>query len=658
MSHHSRRSLTALTSAVAVAAVAVGFLGTGTAQAASAGPADGVIAYEAPNGSVHYVNADGTGDRVAAGVQSPGSGRISWAADGSRIAVSGSGTVFTAKFDGSAPLNVSSGRQVSTQDGVYGGASTWMVSDDGAHIYRQTSDGWSWAQRVLPAADEPASVADTHAVYSWRGLFAFTRAWGGSTSVMTYDPATKRLNEVAKVAANPAFSADGSTIVYEQNQGGVSQIGAVNPDGSHGRTLTSDPAGAHNPSLSPDGTKLAYTSYDSTRGNVVKLLDLTKGTTTVLADGEMPVWQPLRKAVVDHVYGTGGVSNDAAASRWQFDSLGHNTPGLLAARTAVLADRNDTTDAVLGIELAAEKQGPLLLTSRGSLDKAAADDLRRTLKRGATVYLEGGTSVLTSSVATQVQRLGYRVARIASAGGAAGQSVGTAWNVAHVPTQVVVADAQDYRVAASAATMAASAGGGGRTVVLLNTGYSLPSSLTAFFNGLNPKSTAVTVVGNRSIYAMEHSRTRQAWQFWIVPGADAEYLSVNMAKFWWGAPAVTTLANTSDWRSGFAGGSVNAGYGPLLWTSATGLDPVDHSYIAQEAASVGNVQLFGTGWPMATVNGIDAALASTPSWAQLVQNPNGTSPASAAAHAATGAGTPTLVAGAGTHTVVTGTTLH
>jgi hypothetical protein len=367
---------------------------------------------------------------------------------------------------------------VSTSDGVYGGNSAWVVSSDGFKIYQQTSDGWSWAAPVLPAADEPAGVYDTHPVLSWHGLYAFTRSQNGATSVQTYNPSTRALKDVANAASNPAFSADGSTIVYDENQGGTSQIGAVNADGSNQRTLTSDPAGAHNASLSPDGTKLVYTSYDSTRGNVVKLLDLTKGTTTVLANGQMPVWQPLRAAYVDHVYGVRGVSNDAAASRWQFNTIGKSAPGLVTAYNAVLVNRNDTTGAALGIALAAEKQAPLLLTSGTSLDPATAAELHRSLRRGWTVYLEGGASQLSAHLAAQVQRLGYHVVRV-SGSGVSGQSAASARTVTSRPNWIVVADAQDYRTAASAAAVAATGGRGGRTVVLLNTGWQLPSTLTS-----------------------------------------------------------------------------------------------------------------------------------------------------------------------------------
>jgi hypothetical protein len=144
----------------------------------------------------------------------------------------------------------------------------------------------------------------------------------------------------------------------------------------------------------------------------------------------------------------------------------------------------------------------------------------------------------------------------------------------------------------------------------------------------------VLVVGNRSIYAMEHTPLNRVWRFWTLGGTDPESLSYNLAKFWWGSPYLVTLASPADWRAGMAGASVNAGYGPLLWTSATRLDPIDRLYLAQEAAAVGDVQLFGSGWPTATVSVAGGAIAAGPSWARVLQDPNGTVSPLAATHTA------------------------
>ncbi|SEK73178.1 cell wall-binding repeat-containing protein [Streptacidiphilus jiangxiensis] len=625
MSHSSRRTLAALTSAAAVAAGLVGTFGAGAAQAATAGPADGALAFRSPDGRVHVINADGTGDHVMQALSTSSWQALSWSSDGSRLAESGDGAVTSVKPDGSSLITVKSGGNAVSLNGVYGENGSALVSEASGELFVQTSDGWNWATRVMNTKQEPAGVCDSAPALSYRGLYAFVRtACGRSVTggVYTFDARSGAVRLVAAGADQPAFSADGSTLLYRSQVGAQTQIVATSLAGGS-KQLTNDPNGASQPSLSPDGKTLAYVSVDpSSDLGQVKLLNLAAGTTTVLAPGAQPVWQPLRGNRLDHVYGTGAVSTDAAASRWQFNTIGKSVPGLVTAFNAVLVNRNDSTDAALGIALAAEKQAPLLMTSGTRLDPSVVTELHRSLRRGWTVYLEGGTNVLSNSVAAQVQRLGYRVVRVAG-NGLTAQSVASARALTTRPNWVVVADAQDYRLSATAASVAASGGYKGSSVVLLNTATRLPSTLTSYFNGLNPNTTRVLVVGSRSVYAMEHTPLRQQWHFWAFGGTDPEALSTQLATFWYGAPYLATLANTSDWRSGMAGAAVNAGYGPLLWTSATGLDAVDRSYLSKESAAIGEVQIFGTGWPNTTVNAVRSAIAADPSWTSVDLDVNG-----------------------------------
>lgn len=50
-------------------------------------------------------------------------------------------------------------------------------------------------------------------------------------------------------------------------------------------------------------------------------------------------------------------------------------------------------------ELTAANHGPLLLTTSGSLDAVTKAEIRRVLKPGGTVFLLGGTAVLSAAVA-------------------------------------------------------------------------------------------------------------------------------------------------------------------------------------------------------------------------------------------------------------------
>ncbi|MGI4894088.1 MAG: cell wall-binding repeat-containing protein [Janthinobacterium lividum] len=81
---------------------------------------------------------------------------------------------------------------------------------------------------------------------------------------------------------------------------------------------------------------------------------------------------------------------------------------------AVVLTRSDTyADAIAGAPLAADKGGPLLLTSATGLDPAVAVSLQDVLPAGGTVYLLGDTKALSSAVETAVQELGFTVVRLA-----------------------------------------------------------------------------------------------------------------------------------------------------------------------------------------------------------------------------------------------------
>lgn len=646
----TRRAIAALTSAAAVAAGAVGTLGAGTAAAAGLG--NGLIAFQGTNGSVQVVHANGTGLRTLSALPVWGDGPLSWSFNGSRIAEGGYGSVTSVRADGGDRTQVTSGTSVSTQSGVYDGSGGWLTSAANGQIYEQTSDGWNWVTRVMGTAQEPASVCDSQPALNAFGVFAFTRRdcnGDNATSVWTYDQHTHVLHRVAAGGASaPVFSADGKAILYTVPVGGTTQIAVASTSGAGtSRVLTHDAHGASSPSLSPDGTMLAYQSTDPTQGSVVKVLNLATGTTTVLADGTSPVWQPLRTVGLDRVYGTGRIANDDAVSRWDFNSVtGPAKPGLLTAWNAVLVDKNDPTDAAPAVALAAEKQAPLLYTSGSSLDPNTAAELRRVLHRGWTVYLEGNTSELSNHVAAQVQALGLHVVRIGASGSSA-ESVATARAITATPSWIIVADSQDYREAAAAASAVGAGGYKGRIVLLLNSTWNLPPVLANYLNGLNPTRQGVTVVGSRSVYAMEHTRLlRQMWRFWTVSGSDPEWVSAALASYWYGGNVEVTVGSSADWRSAMAGAAGTAPFGPLVWTSSTRLDAVDSAYLQKESASVWNVQTFGGGYTNATLAGIDNSVGAAPSWVVTRWDANGVLSAEVALpQAAAALGSGPLVAG-------------
>jgi putative cell wall-binding protein len=82
-------------------------------------------------------------------------------------------------------------------------------------------------------------------------------------------------------------------------------------------------------------------------------------------------------------------------------------PGNGSAGAVVLARADDFPDALAGVPFASAVDAPLLLSARDELSPPTADELRRVLRPGATVYLLGGTSALSDAVAAQVAQLGF-----------------------------------------------------------------------------------------------------------------------------------------------------------------------------------------------------------------------------------------------------------
>lgn len=106
-----------------------------------------------------------------------------------------------------------------------------------------------------------------------------------------------------------------------------------------------------------------------------------------------------------------GVAADAIGGAVALSALTF-APG--EARSAVLARADVFADAMVGGPLAGT-QGPVLLTSSGSLDERVRAELQRVLPDGSTVYLLGGDAALSPAIASALATR-WRVVRLSGAG--------------------------------------------------------------------------------------------------------------------------------------------------------------------------------------------------------------------------------------------------
>src|SRR5581483_426116 len=123
------------------------------------------------------------------------------------------------------------------------------------------------------------------------------------------------------------------------------------------------------------------------------------------------------------------------------------------ASAVILASGTNFPDALVGAPLAAAKNAPLLLTTGTTLPATTKTELQRVLPACGTVYVLGGTTAIPTSIATQLQELGYLVTRYAGT-----DRYGTAIAVAYAlgdPTTVLLASGANFPDALNAGPAAA-----------------------------------------------------------------------------------------------------------------------------------------------------------------------------------------------------------
>lgn len=146
-----------------------------------------------------------------------------------------------------------------------------------------------------------AGPASAGAFLGTNGKIAFTSNRDGNDEIYTMIPgdtgAPTQLTHTVYPSDNetPAFSADGTRIVFERNK----EVWIMNADGTGQRQLTTDPAFDHDPTFSPNGKKIAFLTrrgVDSPPGvDNIWLMNANGSQQTRLTSGSSvsePTWSP------------------------------------------------------------------------------------------------------------------------------------------------------------------------------------------------------------------------------------------------------------------------------------------------------------------------------------------------------------------------------
>ncbi|OLE20824.1 MAG: hypothetical protein AUG49_23615 [Catenulispora sp. 13_1_20CM_3_70_7] len=269
----------------------------------------------------------------------------------------------------------------------------------------------------------------------------------------------------------------------------------------------------------------------------------------------------------------GGIDRDATAilaSARTYTCVGCTTPDRDHARAAVLSHNDGFADALAGSALAAQVNGPLLLTPPSILDPAATRELRRILPPGSTVYLVGGTAVLSGGVEAALRAAGFDPVRIAGA-----DRFGTAVSVARTispagpPSAVLVATGSDFPDALVAGAAAGAIGIGAQhaAAVLLSEGATMPASTRAYLAAVDPSATKVYGVGGNAVTALRTAFPGWAGNVTALVGPDRDATAVAVAQRFFPQPTSAVIASDANWPDALAGGPMAAHRGaPLLLT--------------------------------------------------------------------------------------------
>lgn len=644
---NTRRGAIGLTG-LALTALSSGLVAMPTAAHASSTPAsapgtrtNGPIAYTVqpggPNGPNIWktVNPDGSGqaevpagdprafDGIGAGMQNqsgmtdqgvgPFIGHFAYSPDGTRVVFPNhwNGCAELADADGTNPTVLAGGDCV-RGDASYkarvlnanvAGKPVW--SADSKSVYFQSGASIVAIDAAATVATPVALKVSIPATYqldsvSPTGAFAFSDYQ--SHHIYILDPGASTFRQLT-AGIHASFSPDGATLlVSDFSPAPISGFSLLEVNASNGaRTPLTDPATENvDQSMfcwSPDGTSVAYIA-----NRTLYTRSATPGgkATAVVSDPngvELGDWHngPLTPPrALDRIGGADRVATSIAVSQWSFSSAG---TGGTQAKVAVLSRSDQFADALGGSALAAQKNGPLLLTATGQLDRRVGAELRRILAPGSTVYVLGGFSALSPAVEQQIRGLGLTPVRL-KGDDRFQTSAAVAAAINPHPHSVMVATGRNFPDALAAGAAAAQDSAGG--VVLLSDDGTLPASGKSFLAGTDPRTTAVYGVGGQGVKALASAFPQWAGLTTSLKGPDRYSTAAAVA----GSALFTAhgpvpyvgLATGDAWPDALSGGAlIGRLHGPLLLTTKTSqyLPQPQLDYLRALAPHLSGITVFG-----------------------------------------------------------------
>ena len=279
---------------------------------------------------------------------------------------------------------------------------------------------------------------------------------------------------------------------------------------------------------------------------------------------------------VRRLTGADRVATAVSVSRASYPSGG--------ASAVVLVAGGHWSDALAAGPLAVVKHAPVLLTSTGSVPRATMSELARVLPEGRTVYLLGGTGVISDDVRQAVVAKGFQVRRLAGS-----TPAGTARVVANVVANASTVSAV-FEVSSQGwadAWAATPAAVRSRAVMLLTNGTSPAPETTAWLSHHRG-------VTRYAVGAAAHQADPAAT---ALVGTNAQATSLAVAAKFFSAPKRVGLVATARFVPGLVEATRLGRTGPLLYAVGGGLSTAERGYLRARRTGIATVELTGGALP-------------------------------------------------------------
>jgi stage II sporulation protein D len=255
-----------------------------------------------------------------------------------------------------------------------------------------------------------------------------------------------------------------------------------------------------------------------------------------------------------------------------------------SARAVVLTSTTDWSQGLAAGPLAVASHAPVLLSDSGSVPSVTMTEIQRVLPAGGTVYLLGGTDVISDDVRAAIVAKGFRVVRLAGAT-AAGTARAVANRVASSTTVSAVVEVSDnaYADAWSATPLAVRK----HAVILLTHGNTTAPETTTWLSH-HPGLTRYAVGG--AAHTADASATAYV-------GRSAAQTAARVAAATFGSPAHAGVVTADRPTPGLIEAVRLKGTGPLLYATGSRVPGDTTVVLHTERAGLSRVDLTGAGLP-------------------------------------------------------------